>query len=101
MGLISEFRDFLREYKVVGLAVAFIIGLAATTLVKSLVDNIIMPLVNPLLPGGGWQTAVWAIGPFALGWGAFLSALINFVVIAFVVFLMVKFVLRDNKQKKK
>ena len=41
MGLISEFKDFLKEYKIVGLAVAFIVGLAATTLVQSLVKNIV------------------------------------------------------------
>lgn len=100
MGLISEFRDFLKEYKVIGLAVAFIIAVAATALVKSLVDNIIMPLVSPLIPSGDWQTAVWKIGPFAFGWGSFLSAAVNFIIIAFVVFLIVKFLVKEDKKKK-
>jgi large-conductance mechanosensitive channel len=43
--LIAEFKEFLEVYKVTGLAVAFIMGVAATALVKSLVDNIIMPLI--------------------------------------------------------
>ncbi len=101
MGLISEFRDFLKEYKVMGLAVAFIMALAANTLVKSLVDNIIMPFVSPLIPGGNWQTAVFVIGPFLIGWGAFLAALINFIILAFSVFLIAKFALRESKVSKK
>ncbi len=101
MGWLSEFRDFLKEYKVMGLAIAFIMALAANTLVKSLVDNIIMPLVSPLIPGGAWQTATWTIGPFAIGWGPFLAALINFVILAFTVFLIVKFALKEDKPKKK
>jgi large conductance mechanosensitive channel len=101
MEWISEFRDFLREYKVMGLAVAFIMALAANTLVKSLVDNVIMPLVAPLIPGGSWQTAVFSIGPFVIGWGPFLAALINFIILALSVFLIVKLVLKEPKATKK
>jgi len=99
--LIKEFKEFLNEYKVTGLAVAFIIGVAATALVKSLVDNIVMPVITPFIPGGAWQTATWKLGPIVLGWGAFLGALINFIVIAFVVFLIAKFVLKEEKVTKK
>jgi len=101
MGMLSEFKDFLREYKVVGLAVAFIMGLATNDLVKSLVDNIIMPVADPFLPEGTWQTATLAIGPVAIVWGAFLAALINFVILALVVFLIVKKVLHEEKVTKK
>ncbi len=101
MKLITEFKEFLNEYKVTGLAVAFIIGAAATTLVKSLVDNIIMPLITPFVPGGAWQTATFSLGPVIISWGAFLAAVINFVIIAFVVFLIAKWVLREEKVAKK
>jgi large conductance mechanosensitive channel len=97
----KEFMDFLNEYKVIGLAIAFIIGAAATSLVKSLVDNIIMPLINPLLPAGGWQEATLTLGPFVFGWGAFLAQLINFIIIAFVVFLIAKKLLKEEKVTKK
>jgi large conductance mechanosensitive channel len=97
----SEFKDFLREYKVIGLAVAFIMGVAITALVKSLVDNIIMPLIAPILPEGGWQTAMLVIGPFSFGIGAFLAELINFVIIALVIFLIAKKVLKEEKVTKK
>lgn len=101
MRLITEFKEFLNEYKVTGLAVAFIIGAAATTLVKSLVDNIIMPLITPFVPGGAWQTATFSFGPVIISWGAFLAAVINFIIIAFVVFLIAKWVLREEKVTKK
>ena len=97
--ILTEFRDFLREYKVSGLAVALIMALASVTLVNSLVNNIIMPLLTPFIPGGAWQTAVWDIGPFVLGWGAFLGALINFIIIAFVIFLIVKYLVKEDKKK--
>ncbi|MBS1267234.1 MAG: Large-conductance mechanosensitive channel [Candidatus Woesearchaeota archaeon] len=67
MGFKDEFLEFLKEYKVIGLAIAFIIGAAATALVKSLVDNIIMPLITPLIPGGNWKTAKLVLGPVSLG----------------------------------
>jgi len=101
MKIVSEFKEFIKEYKVMGLATAFIIGLAATTLVKSLVDNVVMPIITPFIPGGAWQTATFNMGPIVIGWGAFLGALINFAVIAFVVFLIAKFVLKEEKVTKK
>lgn len=101
MALITEFKEFLREYKVIGLAVALIIGLAATSLVKSLVDNLVMPIITPFIPGGAWQTATLSIGPIVIGWGALLGAIINFIVIAFVVFLIAKYALKEEKVTKK
>lgn len=101
MGLISEFKDFLKEYKIIGLAVAFIMGVAATALITALVNDIIMPLITPFVPGGEWKTAKLALGPFAFAWGDLVSAIINFVVIAFVVFLIAKLVLKEEKVTKK
>jgi len=101
VGLVQEFKDFLTEYKVMGLAVAFVIGVAITALVGSLVNNIIMPVVAVLLPGGDWQTMVLALGPINFGVGAFTAALINFLIIAIVVFFLAKFVMGESKVTKK
>jgi large conductance mechanosensitive channel len=101
MGLISEFKEFLYEYKVIPLAIAFIMGIAGTALVKSFVDNIVMPIITPFVPGGAWQTATVAIGPIVLSWGAFLGEVINFIIIAYVVFIIAKKVLKDEKGAKK
>lgn len=101
MQMIKEFQEFLQEYKVMGLAVAFIMGVAITALVKSLVDNIIMPLITPFIPGVAWQEATLNLGPVVLKWGAFVAALLNFVIIALVVFWIAKKVLKEEKVVKK
>lgn len=101
MSILTEFKEFLKEYKVIGLAVALIIALAATALVKSIVDNLVMPIVTPFIPGGGWQTATFNLGPIVIGWGALLGAIINFIIIAFVVFLIAKYALKEEKVSKK
>jgi len=100
LSLMQEFKEFLDEYKIIGLAVAFIIGVAATALIQSLVNNIIMPLITPFIPGGGWQTATFKLGPIVIGWGAFLGSLINFIIIALVVFMIAKKILKEEKVTK-
>ncbi|VVB75655.1 Large-conductance mechanosensitive channel [uncultured archaeon] len=99
--VVKEFKDFLKEYKIIALAVAFIIGVAATSLIKSLVDNLIMPTITPFIPGGAWRTATIALGPFVWGVGAFIGELINFAIIAFVVFLIAKYMMGEAKVTKK
>ena len=86
----QEFMDFLNKYGVIGLAVAFIIGGAAGALISSLVNDLLMPLINPLLQGGDWQNAVLTIGTIHLLVGHFAAALINFIIIALVVFILMK-----------
>ena len=100
MKILKEFMDFLEEYKVIVLAVAFIIAVAATTLVQALVNDIIMPIITPFIPGGGWQTATFSLGPIVISWGHFLGALINFLIMAFVVFIIAKKMLKEDKKKK-
>jgi large conductance mechanosensitive channel len=101
MGMLKEFKEFLKEYKVAPLAIAFIIGVAATSLIQSIVNNLIMPLITPFVPGGAWQTATFSIGPIVIGWGALLDAIINFAIIALVVFMIAKFIFKEQKVEKK
>jgi large conductance mechanosensitive channel len=100
-GMIKQFLEFLKEYNVIALAIAFIMGVAATALVKSFVDNIIMPIITPFIPGGGWETATFNIGPIVIGWGSFLGQVINFVIIALVVFFIAKKILKEEKVAKR
>jgi large conductance mechanosensitive channel len=83
---VEEFKDFLSKYKVLGLAVAFILGVYLGQLVQSLVSNLIMPIVELILPNVEWNQI--EIGPF--GVGAFAGDLLTFIIIAFVVFVIVK-----------
>jgi large conductance mechanosensitive channel len=85
-GLWAEFIDFVSKYKVMGLAVAFILGLYLGALVKALVDDLIMPIVQFAMPGIAWETI--EIGPFRVGY--FIGSLITFLIVAFVIFLIVK-----------
>ncbi|MFH1521101.1 MAG: large conductance mechanosensitive channel protein MscL [Candidatus Micrarchaeota archaeon] len=102
MTFLIEFKDFLMEYKVAGLAIAFIMGAAATTLVKALVDYIIMPIVAVLTPGIKYEEIVITLTEqSSIQLGLFIGAVVNFVIIAGVVFLIVKIVLREEKVTKK
>ena len=101
MKLLKEFKNFLEEYKIIGLAIAFIIGGAITVLVQSLVNDIIMPLITAFIPDGAWQETILTLGQVELRIGAFAGALTNFVIIAFVVFLIAKLLLKEDKVTKK
>jgi large conductance mechanosensitive channel len=89
-GFMDEFLAFLRKYGIIGLAIAFIIGGAAGRLVSALVTDILMPIITFFLPRGTWQEAVWVIGPIQLAVGHFVAAIIDFLVIALVVFILMK-----------
>lgn len=93
MGFLEEFTQFLEEYGVLGLAIAFVIGLAVKDLVSATVDNIVMPVVEVFLAQGGWEQAVITVASIDFGIGPFLSALIDFLVIALLVFVFVKYAL--------
>lgn len=99
-GMAAEFKAFLSEYKVLGLAVAFILGLYLGQLVQGLVNDLVMPIVSiatgsagPAIacsPGGpivpAWQCI--AVGPFLVG--QFLGTVLTFIIVALVIFLIVK-----------
>jgi large conductance mechanosensitive channel len=84
MAMLKEFKEFLLKQNVVALAIAVVIAIALTTLVKALVDDFIMPIVVAVGPGGEWQKATWSVGSVKFGVGDFISAAINFVIIGFV-----------------
>ena len=89
-GFIPEFKAFLSKYGVIGLAVAVIIGGASGKLVTSLVNDILMPIITFFIPGGAWREATLALGPIVLNTGSFLASVVDFLIIAVVVFLILK-----------
>jgi large conductance mechanosensitive channel len=98
MGMLKEFRDFALKGNVVDLAIAVIIGGAFGAIISSLVDDVITPLLlQPALKAANAQDLdklTWG----AVHYGKFLSAVIKFIIIAFILFLLVKGM---NKIKKK
>ncbi len=95
-GFMNEFKGFLSQYKVLGLAVAFILGLYLGQLVQALVSDLIMPIIQYTQPKGvTWNTI--AVGPFEIG--AFFGAVLTFVIVALVIFLIVKISSKSPKPK--
>lgn len=90
-GLWNEFKDFLNKYKVLGLAIAFIMGVYLGGLVQSLVADLLLPLIGLAIPGlGDLATYTVDVNSQIFGIGNFLVALITFIVVAFVIFIVVK-----------
>jgi large conductance mechanosensitive channel len=114
MNMLQEFKEFIAKGNVLDLAVGVIIGAAFGTIVASLTGDLIMPLVGAVfgdvdfsnkyvvlsgtVPAGASLEAARAAGANVLAWGNFVSTFINFVILAFVIFLLVKFA---NKAMKK
>jgi large conductance mechanosensitive channel len=90
-GLWKEFMDFISKYKVMGLAVAFIIGVYLGALIQALVKDLIMPIIGLAIPGlGNLSTYSITIVNQEFAVGDFLAALITFIIVAFVIFILVK-----------
>jgi large conductance mechanosensitive channel len=86
----KEFREFLSRGNVIDLAVAVILGVAFGAIVTSLVNDIIMPLIGILIGGISFTSLMIQVGTAQVKYGNFLQALVNFLIIAFVVFMIVR-----------
>ena len=98
--MIGEFREFLLKHGVVALAVAVVIGGAVSKLVSALVGDLIMPIVGALTPTGNWREATVSVGKIRFGIGDFAGALLDFLIISFVVFMIVKSFLKEKPPAK-
>ncbi|MCP4165651.1 MAG: large-conductance mechanosensitive channel protein MscL [Chloroflexi bacterium] len=95
--MLNEFREFLQRGNVIDLAVAVIIGGAFGAIVKSLVNDVVMPIIGILLGGLDFTSFAIVIGESEILYGNFIQAIVNFVIIALVIFLVVR---SYNKLKK-
>lgn len=105
---VNDFFNFIRTQGVVGLAVGLVIGGAVSVVVKSLIDNIVMPPLGFVLGSAdGLKGLTWNLGTTASGketilhYGTFLNDLINFLVIALTIYLVVHMLGLDQLDKKK
>jgi large conductance mechanosensitive channel len=89
-GFISEFKAFAMRGNVVDLAVAVVIGGAFGKIVSSLVDNIITPIIGKALGGVDFSDLAIPFGDTSLMYGAFIQSVVDFIIIAFVIFLAIK-----------
>ncbi|QNP44904.1 large conductance mechanosensitive channel protein MscL [Sphingomonas sediminicola] len=108
--MLKQFRDFIARGNVLDLAVAVIIGAAFATITASLTDDIIMPIVGKIFGGLDFSSYFTLLGPIpadyagpptdyaalkkagvpVLGWGQFITVLINFLILAFIIFLIIR-----------
>jgi large conductance mechanosensitive channel len=92
--MLQEFRDFLARGNVLDLAVAVILGIAFGAVITSLVDDIIMPLIGIVLGGVDFTSLMVQVGSAQVMYGNFIQVLVNFIIIAFVVFLIIRSITR-------
>ena len=109
----SEFRAFLKNYNVVGMAIGIVMGAAVTRLVNSFVQSLVMPLITLALPRGEWEKAGFVIRSAVMEegkeiypavkilYGDMISTGLNFIIIAILVFLFAKYILKEDKVAKK
>ena len=103
---LSEFKTFVARGNVMDMAVGVIVGGAFSTISRSLIDDVLMPLLNTIL--GGVDFSSWVVSlpslyggePVEMRPGLFVNSVVNFVVLAFCVFLMVRAMNRLHKKKK-
>jgi len=97
----TEFRQFIAKGNVIDLAVAVILGAAFTAIVTSLTNDIIMPLVGVLLGGVDFATLSIQVGEATVAYGLFIQAIINFILIALVLFFMIRSINKMQARSKK
>ena len=103
MGMISEFKAFAMKGNLVDMAVGVVMGAAFGTVVKSFIDGVFMPLISPIMGGIDLASMKWEMSPAELdaagevtkaavivNVGDFLTALISFIIVAFVMFMIIK-----------
>jgi len=99
MKMLQEFRNFAMKGNVVDLAVGVIIGVAFGKIVASLVEDVIMPLVGALIGGVNFSGLAVTVGSATLKYGKFLQSCLDFLIIAWVVFIAVQAINRLHREK--
>jgi large conductance mechanosensitive channel len=102
--LFDEFKRFALKGNVIDLAIGVIIGAAFGAIVKSLVEDIIMPVIGLIMPGDkGYEGWVWSVGDKVVPYGRFLGAVVNFLIVAIVLYVfIVKFlgwIMKSQKEE--
>lgn len=97
----SDFKKFISKGSIIQLAIAVVIGQAFTAIVNSLVSNIIMPAINLIINTDDTAALNLKVGEVTIGFGAFISAIINFLITAFIIFVVFRFLTDTEKRIRK
>jgi large conductance mechanosensitive channel len=93
--MIKGFKEFLLKNNVLALAVAVIVGGAVGKVVSSLAADILMPMISMVLPSGDWRAAKLVLGNTAISYGNFFGSVVDFLIIALVVYLITKALIKE------
>jgi large conductance mechanosensitive channel len=96
----EEFLRFIKSYGVLGVAIGIVMGQAVAKVITVIVEGLVMPILEVVLPGNKWQEAVLHLGRVNIKLGLIIAALIDFFSISLVVFFLVKYILRVETPKK-
>ena len=99
--MIKEFKEFIARGNVIDLAVGVIMGSAFGKIVSSLVDDVIMPLIGVILGGIDFTSLSIKVGEATITYGNFIQNTIDFLIISFCIFIMIKFINKITKAKSK
>jgi large conductance mechanosensitive channel len=99
--MVSQFKEFLVKHGVIALAIAVVMGAAVGKLVAAIVADLIMPIIGAATPGGNWRAAVWQVGNIKFGVGDFLGAVLDFLIVALVVFMITKALIKEEPAEAK
>jgi large conductance mechanosensitive channel len=99
MKFAKEFKDFIDRGNFLDLAIAVVMGAAFTAIVNAIIVDFINPLLSYLTPGIEFSKLVWGSGPTAILYGSFIQSLINFLLIALVIFFLIKGINRMMHRK--
>jgi len=96
----EEFAGFIRSYGIIGVAIGIVMGNAVAKIINVIVESLIMPMVELILPGSAWQSAALHLGRANFKIGLIIAAFLDFFAVAIVVFFMVRYILRIEEPKK-
>ena len=99
--IISEFRTFIERGNVVDLAVGVVMGSAFSKIVTSVVDDLLMPIIGIIIGGHDFSNLSINVGSAVIKYGSLINNIINFFIISFCIFILVKFINKLTKKKDK
>jgi len=94
----EEFLRFIKSYGVIGVAIGIVMGQAVAKVINVIVEGLVMPILEIILPGNKWQDAVLHLGKVNIKLGLIIAAFIDFFSISLVIFFLVKYILRIEEE---
>ncbi|MFN2135326.1 MAG: large conductance mechanosensitive channel protein MscL, partial [Candidatus Promineifilaceae bacterium] len=96
--MLSDFRKFIMRGNVIDLAIGVVLGTAFTAIVNSLVNDIIMPIIAGLMGDESFANLSFQVGEATVSYGLFIQAIVNFLIISLVIFLVIRYMIKFSER---